>query len=254
MTCLRRNPYRSRKPNEKNGDFEAKAAATTAAKANVDRLQALASFKRIVAPFDGVVTARKTDIGALINAGSSSGGELFRVADTRKLRVYINVPQAYSEEIEKGMTAQLRFPEKPGKSFPATIVSTSDSINESSRTMLVQLEADNSRENSFPDPMPMCISICPAVKGIVQLPVTALLFREHGLKVATLGASNHVVLKNIQLGRDFGTRVEVIAGLDPADRVIDSPPDWLAQGDSVRVAPTPPEKIQPQKAVAAASP
>jgi RND family efflux transporter MFP subunit len=239
---------------EKNGDYEAKAAATTAAKANVDRLQALASFKRIVAPFDGVVTARKTDIGALINAGSSSGGELFRVADTRKLRIYVNVPQAYSDEIEKGMTAQLHFPEKPGKSFPATIMSTSDSINESSRTLLVQLEADNAQGKLVSGSYADVHFDLPAVKGIVQLPVTALLFREHGLKVATLGPDNRVVLKNLQLGRDFGTRVEVIAGLDPTDRVIDSPPDWLAQGDSVRIAPTPPEKIQPQKAIATANP
>ncbi|HEX3895447.1 MAG TPA: efflux RND transporter periplasmic adaptor subunit [Rudaea sp.] len=239
---------------EKNGDLEAKAAATTAAKANVDRLQALASFKRIVAPFDGVVTARKTDIGALINAGSSSGGELFRVADTRKLRIYVNVPQAYSDEIEKGMTAQLRFPEKPGKSFPATIVSTSDSINESSRTMLVQLEADNAQGKLVSGSYADVHFDLPAVQGVVQLPVTSLLFREHGLKVATLGPDNRVVLKNIQLGRDFGTRVEVTAGLDPTDRVIDSPPDWLAQGDSVRVAPTPPEKVLPQKAVATARP
>lgn len=239
---------------EKNGDYEAKAAATTAAKANVDRLQALASFKRIVVPFDGVVTARKTDIGALINAGSSSGGELFRVADTRKLRIYVNVPQAYSDQVSKGMTAQLAFPEKPGKTFPATIVSTSDSINESSRTLLVQLEADNAQGKLVSGSYADVHFDLPAVKGIVQLPVTALLFRQNGLKVATVGADNRVVLKKIQLGRDFGTRVEVIAGLDPSDRVIDSPPDWLAQGDSVRVSPAVPEKVTPQKAVAAAAP
>lgn len=239
---------------EKNGDYEAKAAATTAAKANVDRLQALASFKRIIVPFDGVVTARKTDIGALINAGSSSGGELFRVADTRKLRVYVNVPQAYSDQVSKGMTAQLVFPEKPGKTFPAIIVSTSESINESSRTLLVQLEADNAQGKLVSGSYADVHFDLPAVKGIVQLPVTALLFRQNGLKVATVGADNRVVLKKIQLGRDFGTRVEVIAGLDPTDRVIDSPPDWLAQGDSVRVSPAEPEKLPSQKAVATANP
>lgn len=220
---------------EKNGDYEAKAAATTAAKANVDRLQAMASFKRIIAPFDGVVTARRTDIGQLINAGSSSGAELFRVADTRKLRVYVNVPQTYSDEVTKGMTAQLQFPEKPGKSFPATVVSTSDAINESSRTMLVQLEADNSQGKLVSGSYADVHFDLPAPANVVQLPVTALLFREHGLKVATLGANNQVVLKNITLGRDFGTRVEVISGLDPNDRVIDSPPDWIAQGDAVHV-------------------
>src|SRR5512146_1040395 len=127
---------------EKSGDYEAKMATTTAARANVERLQALSSFKRIVAPFDGVVTARKTDIGDLINAGSS-GAELFRVADTHKLRVYVQVPQTYSDEVTVGMTAQLHFPEKPERSYPATVVGTSQAINEASRSLLVQLEADN---------------------------------------------------------------------------------------------------------------
>ena len=238
---------------EKNGDYEAKAAATVAAKANVDRLQAMASFKRIVAPFDGVVTARRTDIGQLINAGSSSGAELFRVADTRKLRVYVHVPQTYSDEVTKGMTAQLQFPEKPGKSFPATVASTSDAINESSRTMLVQLEADNSQGKLVSGSYADVHFDLPAPANVVQLPVTALLFREHGLKVATLGANNQVVLKNIQLGRDFGTRVEVISGLDPNDRIIDSPPDWIAQGDAVHV-PTKEltsDTVHAQQAVAA---
>ncbi len=238
---------------EKNGDYEAKAAATAAEKANVDRLQAMASFKRIVAPFDGVVTARRTDIGQLINAGSSSGGELFRVADTRKLRVYVHVPQTYSDEVTRGMTAQLQFPEKPGKSYPATVVSTSEAINESSRTLLVQLEADNSEGKLVAGSYADVHFDLPAPKNVVQLPVTALLFREHGLKVATVGPDNHVVLKNIELGRDFGTRVEVIAGLDPADRIIDSPPDWIAQGDSVHVPKdATSDKAPPAKAVAAA--
>jgi RND family efflux transporter MFP subunit len=239
---------------EKNGDYEAKAAATTAEKANVDRLMAMASFKRIVAPFDGVVTARRTDIGQLINAGNSSGAELFRVADTRKLRVYVHVPQTYSDEVTKGMTAQLQFPEKPGKSFPATVMSTSEAINESSRTMLVQLEADNAQGKLVSGSYADVHFDLPAPANVVQLPVTALLFREHGLKVATLGPDNHVVLKNIELGRDFGTRVEVISGLAPTDRVIDSPPDWIAQGDSVHVPSKEltTDRAHPEKAVAAA--
>jgi len=236
---------------EKSGDFEAKAAATAAARANVDRLLALASFKRIVAPFDGVVTARKTDIGALINAGSSSGGELFHVADTHKLRVYVQVPQTYSDEVTKGMRAQLRFPEKPREEFPATVVNTSTAINENSRAMLVQLEADNSQGKLIAGSYADVRFEMPAAAGVMQLPVTALLFRQNGLKVATLGEGERVVLKNIRIGRDFGTRVEVIFGLDPTDRVIDSPPDWIAQGDPVHVAL--PAKAA-QKSVAAAKP
>ncbi len=221
---------------EKNGDYEAKIATTAAARANVDRLQALASFKRIVAPFDGVVTARKTDIGDLINAGSSSGGELFRVADTHKLRVYVQVPQTYSDQVTAGMTAQLHFPEKPERSYPATVVGTSQAINESSRSLLVQLEVDNAQGKLISGSYADVHFDLPATPGVLQLPVTALLFRQHGMKVATLGADNRIVLKNIQIGRDMGTQVEVVAGLGADDRVIDSPPDWLAQGDQVRVA------------------
>jgi RND family efflux transporter MFP subunit len=231
---------------EKSGDYEAKAATTSAARANVERLQALASFKRIVAPFDGVVTARKTDIGALINAGSSSGAELFRVADTHKLRVYVQVPQTYSAQIEDGMHAQLHFPEQPDRSYPATVAGTSQAINESSRALLVQLEADNANGRLVSGSYAEVHFDLPATAGVLQLPVTALLFRQHGLKVATLGADGHVVLKNIQLGRDMGTRVEVVAGLTAADRVIDSPPDWIAQGDQVRAAVSAPASLAPK--------
>jgi RND family efflux transporter MFP subunit len=235
---------------EKSGDYEAKAAAAAAARANVDRLQALASFKRIVAPFDGVVTARHTDIGALINAGSSSGTELFRVADTHKLRIYVQVPQTYADEVGKGMRALLRVPEKPGQEFPATVVSTSTAISENSRTMLVQLEADNTQGKLISGSYADVHFNLPAEAGVVQLPVTALLFRQHGMKVATLGPGERVVLKNIQIGRDLGTSVEVVSGLDPTDRVIDSPPDWLAQGDSVHVMQ--PASAKPLKSVVAA--
>jgi RND family efflux transporter MFP subunit len=218
---------------EKSGDFEAKAATMAAARANVERLHALSSFKRIVAPFDGVVTARKTDIGALINAGSSSGGELFRVADTHKLRVYVQVPQTYSALVESGMKAQLHFPEQPERTFPATVVGTSQAINESSRALLVQLEADNANGKLISGSYAEVHFDLPATPGVLQLPVTALLFRQHGMKVATVGSDGRVALKNIQIGRDLGTRVEVVAGLDAADRIIDSPPDWIAQGDQV---------------------
>ncbi|MDR3386208.1 MAG: efflux RND transporter periplasmic adaptor subunit [Rudaea sp.] len=237
---LTSNSVSKQEADEKNGDYEAKAADTAAARANMERLLALASFKRILAPFDGVVTERKTDIGALINAGSGSGPELFRVADTHKLRVYVQVPQAYARQISKGMTAQLHLPEEPGRSYPATVVATSDAISEISRTLLVQLEADNARGELTAGSYADVRFDLPAIAGVMQLPVSALLFREHGLKVATLGPDNRVLLKSIQLGRDLGTRVEVMSGLSPSDHVIDSPPDWLAQGDSVRTAQPPP--------------
>lgn len=224
---------------EKNGDFEAKRAEVNAALANVDRLLALISFKRVVAPFDGTVTARKTDIGALINAGGGTGPELFRVADTHKLRIYVQVPQAYAEQIKIGMRAQLLLPERPGRSSPATVTSTSAAIDEAARTMLVQLEVDNAKGDLISGSYADVHFDLPATRNVLQLPVTALLFRQHGMEVATVGADDKVVLKPIRMGRDFGTRVEITDGLDANDRVIDSPPDWLAQGDSVRVAAAP---------------
>ncbi|HZP66589.1 MAG TPA: efflux RND transporter periplasmic adaptor subunit [Rudaea sp.] len=236
---------------EKTGDYEAKQATVAAERANVERLQALASFKRIVAPFDGTITARKTDIGALINAGSGSGPELFRIADTHKLRVYVDVPQSYASQIEAGMQATLAFPEQPGKNFPARVVSTSNAIDPASRTLLVQLEADNAQGKLIAGSYANVHFDLPAATDVLQLPVTALLFRQHGLKVATVGADGRAVLKNIQLGRDFGTRVEVVSGIDASDRVIDSPPDWLAQGDPVRAAQPEPARA-PGKSVAAA--
>jgi RND family efflux transporter MFP subunit len=232
---------------EKAGDYEAKQATASAERANVERLQAMTSFKRIVAPFDGVVTARRTDIGALINAGSSSGAELFRVADTHKLRVYVQVPQTYSMQVADGMQAQLHFPEQPERSYAAKVIGTSEAINESSRALLVQLEADNPNGKLIAGSYAEVHFDLPSTPGVLQLPVTALLFRQHGLKVATVGADGRVVLKNIQIGRDMGTRVEVIAGLTAADRVIDSPPDWLAQGDQVHAIETSPAATTPKK-------
>jgi len=221
---------------EKTGDFEAKKAEATAAQANVDRLQALSSFKRVVAPFDGTITARKTDIGALITAGSGSGPELFRVADTHKLRIYVQVPQAFASRVTVGMQAQLHLPEQPGRTYAAAVVNRSGAINEGARTMLIQLEADNADGRLISGSYADVHFDLPATSGILQLPVTTLLFRQHGLEVATLGPDSKVILKNVQLGRDFGTRVEIVDGLVPTDRVIDSPPDWLAQGDVVRAA------------------
>lgn len=219
---------------EKSGDYEAKKATVNAERANVDRLQALSGFKRITAPFDGTVTARRTDIGALINAGSGSGNELFRVADTHKLRVYVNVPQTYADEIRVGMHAQLQLPEQPGRSHDAIVVNNANAISETSRTLLVQLEVDNGDEKLIAGSYADVHFDLPAAQGVLQLPVTALLFRQHGMTVATIGKDDNVRLKNVQIGRDFGTKVEVVAGLDASDRVIDSPPDWLADGDKVR--------------------
>jgi RND family efflux transporter MFP subunit len=221
---------------EKEGDHAAKKAIVTAAEANVQRLRATAAFKRIVAPFAGVVTARKTDIGALINAGAGSGQELFRIADAHRLRIYVDVPQSYTGLIKKGVVARLRVPETPNQSATATVTDSSQAISESSRTMLVQLEADNSTGALLPGSYVDVHFELAEHAGALRLPVSALLFRQHGLKVATVGPNDRVVLKSVTLGRDFGTEVEVVTGLSEIDRVIDNPPDSLGDGDAIRVA------------------
>lgn len=229
---------------EKQGDFEAKTAAVAAERANVQRLQALSAFKRIVAPFDGTVTERRTDIGALIASGGG-GQELFRVADTHKLRVYVDVPQSRAALIKPGLKAQLTLPEAPGKTHAAVVVGTADAIDRSSRTLRVQLEADNAHGELIAGSYVDTHFALPGTPGVLELPVTALMFRQHGLQVATLSANNTVALKKVELGRDFGTRVEVVAGIGANDRVIDSPPDWLRDGDSVQAAAAAPEKTAP---------
>lgn len=221
---------------EKAGDYAAKKAIVAAAEANVARLRATAAFKTIVAPFAGTVTARRTDVGALINAGAGVGQELFRVADTRTARVYVSVPQAYAARLHPGTTAVLQLPENEDEHFPAVVTDTSASISENSRTMLVQLEADNAKGELLPGSYVDVRFKLAQQKGILRLPISALLFRRQGLEVATLGPDSKVVMKTVVLGRDFGKEVEVVSGLTPSDRVIDSPPDSLASGDLVAVA------------------
>ena len=221
---------------EKLGDHAAKQAIVAAARANVARLRATASFKSIVAPFGGVVTVRKTDIGALINAGAGTGQELFRIADARKLRIYVEVPQAYTDLLRKGVTARLQVPERPSQPVIARVTDAAQAISENSRTMLVQLEAGNPKGTMLPGSYVDVHFQLPDRAGLARLPVSALLFRSRGLEVATVDTNSKVVLKHVDLGRDFGTEVEVLSGLTATDRVIDGPPDSVADGDLVRLA------------------
>jgi RND family efflux transporter MFP subunit len=219
-----------------NADAAAKQAVMDANAANVRQLEAMESFRQIVAPFDGVVTARNTDVGALINAGSTAGQELFEVSDLHRVRIYVQVPQAYSAELHPGLHATFVLPQYPGRTFDATLVTTSNAMNVTSRSMQVELQADN------PDGTLLGGSYCevefhiPGDPNMVRVPATALLPVDHGAQVAVLGDGNKVVLKPVQLGRDFGDSVEVTTGLAAQDRVIDSPPETLRSGDPVRLA------------------
>jgi RND family efflux transporter MFP subunit len=218
------------------GQAAASEASAASAQANVARLRELESFKRVVAPFDGVVTARNTDIGDLINAGQSPGSALFRVADTHRLRVYVAVPEPYAYGMKPGVEASLRFTEHPGKEYPATLVSTARALDPTLRTLLVELQVDNSQGELFPGSYAEVHFKLPGSSSTVRIPANALLFRAQGLQVATVGDNNQVQLRSIVQGRDFGSFVEVLSGLSGEDRIVINPPDSLTDGASVRIA------------------
>ena len=215
-------------------DATAKAALVAAAEANVERLTQLVGFERVVAPYDGVVTARETDIGNLINAGSGSGPELFRVADTSKLRIYVQVPQSYAALVKPGVTATLQFPEYPGRTFPANFTRSADAINPGARTLLVELETDNAGGELFPGGYTEVHFKVPVAQRGVNIPANALLFRAEGTRVASLASSGLVTLHTVTLGRDFGPTVEVTTGVAPGEKIILNPPASLADGERVR--------------------
>jgi RND family efflux transporter MFP subunit len=220
---------------EKSGDEEAKTALVAAARANVGRLQALEVFKRVTAPFDGVVTARKTDIGALINAGST-GQELFEVDDLHRLRIYVQVPQVMSSKIAIGQAATFTVPQFPGQPFPANVVAFSHAMDLNSRSMTVQLQADNPGEKLAAGSYAQVAFKVAGDSANARVPSTALIVANSGTQIAVLGAGGRAVVKPVKLGRDLGDQVEITAGLQPGDHVIDSPPEYLRNGDAVRLA------------------
>jgi RND family efflux transporter MFP subunit len=222
---------------DKNAAAAATKATADSAAANVKRLEAMESFKSIVAPFDGVVTARKTDIGALINAGNA-GQELFEVSDLHKVRLYVQVPQAFSGELHPGLKATFEMPQYPGRHFDATVVTMSKALELDSRSMRVELQADNADGMLFAGAYCQVHFQIPGDPTMMRVPATALVPADQGVELAVLGSDNKVVLKPVQLGRDFGDSVEVVAGLAPPDRVIDSPPETLESGDAVQLAAT----------------
>jgi RND family efflux transporter MFP subunit len=230
----------------KAGDAAAKRAAETSAAANVARLRDLESFKRVLAPFDGVVTQRNTDIGALITAGQNSGNALFRVADTTKLRIYVLVPEPYAAATVPGMQSELYFTEHPGKSFPAAVVRTANALDPALRTLQVELQVDNSDGALFPGSYAEVHFKVTGSSQSLRLPANTLLFRSAGLQVATVDSADHVRLKTIVPGRDFGKSIEVLSGVAADDNVVINPPDSLIEGAPVRIAapPKPAEQVQ----------
>lgn len=221
---------------QRTADYTAKLAQMKAAQANVDRLEAAKAFARIVAPFDGVVTARDTDVGALINAGGGTGPELFVVSDIHKLRVYVQVPQRYGPSIRPGSHAVLMVPEYPGRDFHAQVVATSNAINATSGTTLVQLQVDNTDNQLMPGAFAHVRFNLPVDGTALRVPASSLIFDNAGLRVATVGEGDKVAFKKVSILFDYGKTVEIGSGLDAGDRVIDSPPDGIKDGDAVKIA------------------
>ena len=221
---------------EKKSDFVLKQANVEAGRANVQRLEAMKKFDRVTAPFDGVITERNTDIGQLIASGS--GPELFRLAQTDPLRVYVRVPQSLIHTITPGQKAALTFQDLPGRVFEATVTRTAGAVDSSSRTLQVELQVPNPRGEILSGSYAQVSFNESAAADVLVLPDKAFIFRAQGMQAAILGDDGKAHLRSITLGRDFGSTVQVVAGLKATDRVILNPPDGIADGMAVRVAQT----------------
>jgi RND family efflux transporter MFP subunit len=220
----------------RSADFGNKQGLVKSAQANLDRLRVLEKYKSIKAPFDGLVTARTTDIGSLINAGNGGGAPLFVVSEVKRLRVYVNVPQNYVPQIKVGTKAKLSVPEYPDKTFPATIEASAQAVDVASGTTRMQLVVDNSDGELMTGAYANVRLELTAPDAVVNVPASALIFDKDGLRVATVDANSRVVLKTVTVARDLGKQIELASGITADDRVIASPPDGIASGDLVRIA------------------
>jgi RND family efflux transporter MFP subunit len=216
--------------------WNANIAQVKAAQANVDRLVAEKGFQRLIAPFDGIVTARETDIGALINVGAAGGAQLFVVSQTSKLRVYVNVPQNYVPSVPPGTKATISVPEHPDKTYSGMVEASSQAVDASTGTTLMQLIVDNGAGEMMPGDYASIHLQIAAAAHVLSVPSSALIFDARGLSVATVEADNHVRLKPVSIERDLGTVIELASGLSPTDRVIENPPDGIGNGALVRLS------------------
>jgi RND family efflux transporter MFP subunit len=221
---------------QREADAANKAGIVKAQQANLERLRALEKYKQIAAPFAGIVTTRATDVGALINAGGGGGPALFVVSDTTRLRAYVDVPQSYVPSIRIGAAARITVPEYPGRTFPAKVAASAQSVDAASGTTRIQLLVDNASGELMTGDFANISLDLPRPEQSISVPASALIFNQSGLHVATVDANNRVVLKTVTIARDMGQTVEIGSGLAAEDRVIESPQDGIANGDEVRVA------------------
>jgi RND family efflux transporter MFP subunit len=238
-TLLPSNFVSMQEIDERTADLSNKKGTVNADQANVERLEALASYKKITAPFDGIVTARDTDVGALINAGGTQGPPMFVISDISKLRVYVNVPQNYVPQIKIGAKAVISVPEYPGRTFPATVEASAQAVDVNSGTTRMQLGLDNTGGELMPGAY-SSVRLTLQRDGVpLHIPSSALIFNQNGTRVATVGADDKVKFKTVTIARDLGREIEIGSGLAADDRIIVAPPDGIADGDQVRVAGRP---------------
>jgi len=218
------------------GDYEAKAATVKSSEANVRRLEELESFKHVYAPFSGVLTKRNIDTGTLINAGNGGAQqELFTLAQTDPIRVYVSVPEMYSPSVRSGLGAFLELAQYPGQNFQGKVVRTAEAIDPNTRTLLTEVDVPNKTSQLFPGGYAQVHLQVKVAASRVQVPVNALLFRAEGLRAAVVDANHKIHLRQLTIGRDFGTTLEVLQGLEPADWIVLNPADSLDEGQDVRV-------------------
>ncbi|MBV8628898.1 MAG: efflux RND transporter periplasmic adaptor subunit [Paraburkholderia sp.] len=225
----------------KTSDMQAKRAMLDSAQANVARLAEMVSYEKVSAPFDGVITSRNVDVGALVTAGGSPGlaampGELFHIEQTDTLRIFVDVPQDDASAVTPGTQVYLTTQQYPGRQFPATVSRSAGVIDPVSRTLRLEIDVDNHAHALMPGAYAQVHLALVTTRPALDLPVSALLFRPDGVTVAVVGSDNKVQLKNVTIGRDFGTHVEIATGIAATDRVINNPGDAISEGESVRIA------------------
>lgn len=234
---LAKDAVSKQESDEKNGDLAARSAVTNAAMANVKRLRALQGFTRLAAPFDGVVTSRAAQIGALVVAGNAASQPLFTVSDVHRMRIYVRVPQGYSAQVKPGMAATLMLPEYPGRTFTATLTSSAGAVDAQSGAVLVQLQAENPDRALKPGAFAqVSFNVGQGGGNGMSLPGSAILYGNDGPTVAVVGKDNRVTVRPVTITRDEGATVLISGAIRPGDKVIDSPPDSIQSGDKVSVA------------------
>ncbi|QJU60814.1 efflux RND transporter periplasmic adaptor subunit [Sphingomonas sp. AP4-R1] len=235
-SLLKSDAVSQQEADERAADYKAKMAVANASLANVKRLEALKGFTLLRAPFGGTVTSRTAQIGALVVAGNAGAQPLFTVSDTTRMRVYVRIPQAYTGQIKDGMKVTMMLPEYQGRSFTGTLTRSAGAVDNSSGSMLVQVQAPNPSGELKPGAFAQISFPVPASAGALRIPSTALIFNAGGTSVATVDGNGKIAIKPITIARDLGKEIEVGSGVSATDQVVDTPPDAIQAGDTVKIA------------------